>query len=1235
MTGPYSFRSALRATTSALLLLLACLVLTAPALAADTPVAIENAENVAGSRDALGLVNLGSGTCAIHTFVSVGGALDREQSRKVTLVFSRARFVAGDVNGDGLTDGIVLYNMGDRRARLYVMLSNGTGFTKKKIAWTSAKGAFTWSRAKLAVGDINADNKDDVVVLYDRGRGRAELRRFISKGSTFKMSVGWKCGRGGLYASRAQLAIGDATGDGKADAIVLYRGSPSRLLTFTTKGSTFVKKTFWKGAYPAAKLAAGDLDSDGDVDAVCLRADGDGRMALDAFLSDKSAFAAPAPWWVSEAGAVATTARLACGDLDANGMADAVLLTPTAEGSFAVACASTGSAFEPGAWWRGPATAGSTRLACGPGSPIILREKTVVLSDEALAALQQVDTEGTVYTFTSGVPQVDGLATDDVIAFQPCAPLPYGALRKVTSVAVGGGETVVTTVQATLEEAVSEGELAIDETCSQDDIVEVLESKPGVRLVQRVGPEDRALARRHGASVGGTWEIVYDVTLEDLVTLEGRLTFEQTFSLGSSWGVTGYALGFIPLYGMKSVRFVSETVQTTSVEASLEAELEKRVETDLATYSMKTFVVWFGPVPVTFTPEVTLYVGASGDVTVGVRTGFETVTTVTAGLQWKRGQGWSTIKGFTNTREFTPPHLYGQAELRAFAGLEAMLKIYYLAGPTAGLEAYLGLTADTDAVPWWELAAGLDLTLGFKVEVIDYETQTAFNLFEIPLASASGGYKKKGLVSGRVLTGGGTTPLDGATVELRQGADSPDGALVATTMAADDGAYGFADLSAGSYTVVASKEPVFAANDRTVAVTGGAATTGQDVELTGAPGVGGMVAQDGDPIGDVTVELHRGWDAPSGPLVTTVVTSSTGEYAFTDLAPGDYTVVASRSGYFTRRISVTVADSFVAGRDIDLNDLSEQGVTGYVLDGPDGSGVDGATVTLHEGYRDPDGRVVATTTSSYGFWQFEHVTADQDANGMSFYTVVATKDGYVRGIEEVVVYEGQWTTDVYFSIAVTDAVSPAEADSADDSIAWPGKGVENGNATYELWFKPSSTDKGRIAEIAFWYWNYPGPVWELAPIMRLDYTAANTVAFAVNQSRGDEPGDGTWHEIQSTTQLQTGQWYHIAAQNGSLGMRLYVDGHLEASDPYTGRPEADWSGALPTDGRFCLGEHGLWAGDATARGQYMWLRVSKVQRHYLGDFTPPETPRWDSSVDVLDALIGDTNGWNLGFSWEP
>ena len=164
---------------------------------------------------------------------------------------------------------------------------------------------------------------------------------------------------------------------------------------------------------------------------------------------------------------------------------------------------------------------------------------------------------------------------------------------------------------------------------------------------------------------------------------------------------------------------------------------------------MKTFVVWFGPVPVTFTPEVTLYVGASGELAVGVRTGFETITTVTAGLQWKRGQGWSTISGFSNTRDVHAAASLRAGGVRAFAGLEAMLKIYYLAGPTAGLEAYLGLNADTDEDPM----VGARRRAGRHARVQGRRDRLRehrnINLFEIPLVTANGGYKAKGLVSGR------------------------------------------------------------------------------------------------------------------------------------------------------------------------------------------------------------------------------------------------------------------------------------------------------------------------------------------------------------------------------------------------------------------------------------------------------------------------------------------------------
>jgi len=1242
-------QSVVRASLVIALTIVCGLIVPAVAAAAAEPVVVENQ---AGSRDTLALVNLGDRTSAIHTFVSADGGLTREQSWKSgkgAFDYSRARFAAGDVNGDGLTDGIVLYNLGRSRARFYVFLSDGTKLTKR-TAWTSARGAFAWSRAKLAVGDINGDGRDDVVVLYDRGRGRAELQRFVSKGRTFSRSVGWRCGRGGLYSSRAQLAVGDANGDGGADAVILYRGSPSRLLVFEAKGAKFVKKTFWSGAYPAgAKLATGDVDSDGDYDAVCLRDNGDGRAALDAFLSDKSAFAAPVAWWLSAPGELAVgSSRLACGDLDADGKADAVLLTaPESGGSLVAIFDSTGAAFEPGVWWAGATKTSATRLACGPSLPFILRDDTEVLGGSAGAALESVSPDGAAYTFTSGVPQVDGLVAGDIMVLEPGPLLPYGALRKVVTVTPGGGHTVVTTTQGTIEEAVAQGELAIGETVTQDDIETVLRSAPGVRLVSRRESAPRVPgALRHDAPCFGK-TVDFDLTLDDIVKLSGSLGFNESFSLTSDFGVTSWKWGYIPTsWGMKNIRFAATTTQTTTIGAALEGTLDKEIKKELASYQFATIVVWFGPVPVTFTPELSVYIGADGEVTAGVSSEVSTVTTMTTGLEWKRGSGWSPIKSFGNTRTYKPPELFGTMSLRAFAGLELMLKIYQLAGPTASLEAYTGLFADTSKTPWWKLSAGLDAKLGFKVDVVGVtlaEFETSFNLFEYILAQAGGAHQPQGAVSGKILVAGTTTPVDGATVELHQGAANPSGTLVNTTTSGSDGAYAFAGVTPGSYTVVASKID-FAANNRTVTVTDGATTTGQDVELTpqGTPGIGGTVSETGTgtPLSGVLVELRQGDGDPLGDLVDSTSTPAGGAYQFLNLLPGVYTVVASKSGYFTEYITVTVGSSYVSGQDIELAPLTSQGVSGRVFDWADGSNVAGATVTLHEGYDNPDGPVWGTTTSAPdGTYSFDGVPAEYYYDGHVFdwgyYTAVATKAGYVRGIEEAEVYKGDKTTGVDLGLAITDSGSPAKADGVNDHLNWPGVGLMNDNATYEVWFKPTSLEPGYMAQISFWYGNFPGPSWGKAPTMFLTLTAENVVAFGINQYDGSGPGGGTWHEIDGTTQLQVGQWYHIAAQNGSAGMKLFINGHREAYDSYTGRPEADWSDATLAGGWFSLGDNDTWwPAYVTARGQYKWVRVSKVQRYYM-DFTPPAFVLPDGSTDIIDSLLGNTNGWNYGYVWAP
>jgi hypothetical protein len=1225
-------RPVLRATLSASLLCLTCLALAAPAGAAAPAVL----ENTAGSRDTLALVNLGNRTSAISTYVTADGALTSEKSwtsARGKFNYSRARFAAGDVNGDGLTDGIVLYNLGHGQARFYVFISDGTKM-KKRTAWTSPKGTFIWSRAKLAVGDINADGKDDVLVLYDRGRGRAELQRFISSGLRFKKSLGWHCGAGGLFSSRAQLAAGDANGDGGADAIVLYGGATTRLLTFEAKGTGFVKKTYWSGAYPAgAKLAAGDVDSDGDCDAVCLRDNGDGRLALDAFLSDKTAFAAPAPWWFSDPGAAsAGAARFACGDVNADGKADGVLLTPTTTGSFAAVCGSTGSAFEPGAWMSTSTTVAATRLACAPALPFILGARTVILDDDSLAALQTVSPDGAQYTFASGVAQVDGLVADDVMVLAPGPLLPDGAMRMVSSVTTGSGTTVVTTTQAAIADAVTEGELAVGDSFTQDDIAETIRSAPGVRLVPRNDPAALAHGSRRRADPRFGMTIAYNVTL-GAANLKGSIGFDQSFSLTSDWGVTKRVLGIPVWWGLKSIRFASTTTQTTEVGASLEGSLSKQVKKDLAVYTFKTKVVWFGPVPVAITPQLTLYVGADGKVTAGISTSVTNVTTVTAGLQWKKGSGWSPIGDFSNTPTFTPPHLFGEMNLRAFIGVELLLKVDFVAGPTAGLEGWIELSANTDWARWWKLVGGLDLTLGFQVKVFGKEMagfSKNFTLYEHIITQADGKRPPQGAVSGHTLVSGGTAAVDGAAVELRRGAASPSGEVVKTTTSAEDGAYAFTGVTPGNYTVVASKAPYYLPPQSiTVAIVNNQVTAGQDVglSLSAIPGVGGTVAESGDPMEGALVELRQGWDSPLGPLVAGTTTGSNGAYLFTDLLPGAYTVVASRTGYFTKHISVDIGGTIMPGQDIAMIALSEQSVSGAVLDGPYGAFVDGATVTLHEGSRDPAGPVWATTTSAGGAYAFTGVPAGT-------YTAVATKDGFVRGIREVVVNEGQQTGYADLLPRHTDSVSPAQAPSNVEHIAWPGVGLANADATYELWFKPEASAGGRIAVITWWY-DYPTPRFERASTMYLDYTIENKIAFGIKESHGATAGAGTWHEIVSSTQWFD-QWHHIAAQNGSAGMRLYIDGHLEASDPYTGGPQTDWTGCLPTDGWFSIGDIDPFGGVNTESGYFKGLRVSKIQRHYM-DFTPPaaDAMSWDGSTDVLDPLLGDTNGWNYGFVFQP
>ncbi len=115
-----------------------------PIFLAPPLAAAETTANAAGRYDTLVLRDLGGKQAALVQLLAEDGAFtERElwRSKKGAFDTRKASFVAGDVNGDGIADGIALYDLGRGRSRLLVYRSDGYA-AKQVTAWTSKRGAF-------------------------------------------------------------------------------------------------------------------------------------------------------------------------------------------------------------------------------------------------------------------------------------------------------------------------------------------------------------------------------------------------------------------------------------------------------------------------------------------------------------------------------------------------------------------------------------------------------------------------------------------------------------------------------------------------------------------------------------------------------------------------------------------------------------------------------------------------------------------------------------------------------------------------------------------------------------------------------------------------------------------------------------------------------------------------------------------------------------------------------------
>ena len=163
----------------------------------------------------------------------------------------------GDVNSDNNPD-IVVANKNSNNVG--VLLNKGGGTFINQVTYSTGSGSYPYS---VAVGDVNSDNKLDIVVAnYDN------VGVLLNRGDgTFLSQTTYSTGSG---SNPYSVAVGDVNSDDILDIVVANEGWNNVGVLLNIGDGTFLSQTTYStgsDCYPYS-VAVGDVNSDNKLDIV-------------------------------------------------------------------------------------------------------------------------------------------------------------------------------------------------------------------------------------------------------------------------------------------------------------------------------------------------------------------------------------------------------------------------------------------------------------------------------------------------------------------------------------------------------------------------------------------------------------------------------------------------------------------------------------------------------------------------------------------------------------------------------------------------------------------------------------------------------------------------------------------------------------------------------------------------------------------------------------------------------
>ena len=351
-----------------------------------------------------------------------------------------------------------------------------------------------------------------------------------------------------------------------------------------------------------------------------------------------------------------------------------------------------------------------------PSGQILTAHDLLILTPELIAKMEpienntitaaQLDSVGGLIQF-SGVGE-NLLQVGQIINSGVDPKTPDGLLRIVESVESEDGITRAITRQATLEEAIQDGNFSVSYSQFTSSV-----SQPGGGKLMRVVPYPVQITRPVDV-------VLYEDGEGGRVTAKGEITVIPDFDLSVE----------VSDLKMKFFEFVNKT--TVEADITIDSGVEYSIHEEKVVFeiSLGTLNVPVKgmkipmtgePLVIVLQPQLVVTVGLDGQVHAGVEMEGVYTNTIEARATWMEENGdWEVSKNSNPRFEFIPPTFKTEAHAKVFAKPRLQLMLFGIVGPYVQIEGYYRFDAtpqkNPQKNPWWTLRVGLEGEIGVSVK---------------------------------------------------------------------------------------------------------------------------------------------------------------------------------------------------------------------------------------------------------------------------------------------------------------------------------------------------------------------------------------------------------------------------------------------------------------------------------------------------------------------------------------